>query len=120
MFMSAAINDFQEQVYNDDFLMAQETNDSANNDGFLTDHDQIKEPNSIHTSNDKIQHIKEKNVDSFLGDIDKEFIEGNNKNMKNSENNNKKKSDDINKNNMASKIHKEKEKVVVNTSSKNN
>jgi len=74
MFMTSANNDFQEQVYNDDFLMAQDNNDQYDDD-FLKadDHEQFE------SNPEPVQAIKGANVDAFLGSIDSEFKKENEK-----------------------------------------
>lgn len=74
MFMTSANNEFQEQVYNDDFLMAQDNNDQYDDD-FLKadDHEQFE------SNPEPVQAIKGANVDAFLGSIDSEFKNENDK-----------------------------------------
>jgi len=86
MFMTSANNEFQEQVYNDDFLMAQDNNDQYDDD-FLKadDHEQFE------SNPEPVQAIKGANVDAFLGSIDSEFKKENdkmNENVKNKVNDN--------------------------------
>lgn len=68
--MTSANNDFQEEIYNDDFLLAEDGQDNSD-DGFLGGaEDADFKADNLDTAKKEIKHIKQNNVDTFLGSIE--------------------------------------------------